>query len=173
MGASDEDADFDDLGSWARCKRMLTRRWTSQIRRTNKFSVNESAVSLEDADDATELIGSAIGKATNILALPATEHAEQLPGGMLSINVRPELQAQQRLASSRPSSTERPVSQGGSRGRNSAVMIEEERPTWLEDLSKGIHFPAMGGSREARSESRRPSHVASSPASKTSHEDLG
>ena len=150
MGASDEDAEFDDLGSWAHLKRMLTRRWTSQLRGTNRFKVNESATSLEDADDATELIDNVIGKATEIVALPVTEHAENLPGGKLKI--------QQRMASSRPSSAERPVSQGSSRGRNSAVMIEEERPNWLQELGRGMHF----SSKETVSESRRPSHAAAS-----------
>ena len=153
MGASDDDADYDDLGSWARGKRMVTRRWTSQIRSTNKFSVAESATSLEEADDATELIGSAIGKATDILALPVTVNASNLPGGMLRMSI--------------PHDVGMPASQGSSAGRNSGVMVEEERPTWLRDFSKGIHFPAMGGSN---SESRRPSHATSSHHSKLSHD---
>lgn len=170
MGTMNEDAEFDDLGSWARLKRVITRRWTLQLRRTNKFSVNESAISLEDADDATELIGSAISKATNVLALPVTEHAENLPGGMLSIHVPPELQIQQRTASSRQSSAERPTSQGSSKEGNNAVMVEEERLSWLQDLSRGIHFPNMGGSKEADSESRRPAHAGAAPASDTFHD---
>ena len=170
MGTMNEDAEFDDLGSWARLKRMITRRWTLQLRRTNRFSVNESAISLEDADDSTELIGSAISKATDILALPVTEHAENLPGGMLSIHVPPELQIQQRRASSRQSSAERPTSQGSSKDGNNAVMVEEERPSWLQDLSRGIHFPNVGGSKEADRESRRPSHAGAAPAGDTFHD---
>ena len=163
MGALDEDAEFDDLGSWARFKRMITRSWTSQLRRTNKYSVHESAISLEDASDATELIGSAIGKATDILALPLTHPAKKIPGATLDVNIPPELQTQQRSAFSRLSSMERPTSQGSSKGRNSSIMIEEERPTWLQDLSKGIGFPAMGGSRMADQENQSPSHKDAPP----------
>ena len=142
MGALDDDAEFDDLGSWARFKRMITRSWTSKLRRTNKYSVNESDISLEDANDATEVIGNAIGKATDILALPLRQPVKNMPGGMLDVNIAPELRSQQHSVFSRLSSMERPTSQGSSKGRNSSVMIEEERPTWLQDLSKGIGFPA-------------------------------
>ena len=170
MGALDEDAEFDDLGSWARFKRMITRSWTSKLRKTNKYSVNESAISLEDASDASELIGSAIGKATDILALPLTHAARNVPDGMLDVNIPPELQSQQRSAFSRLSSMERPTSQGSSKGRNSSVMIEEERPTWLQDLSKGIGFPAMGGSRAAAEEKQSPSRNATPPGNSRSHD---
>ena len=170
MGALDEDAEFDDLGSWARFKRMITRSWTSKLRRSNKYSVNESVISLEDAYDATELIGSAIGKATDILALPLTHPAKNLPGGMLDVNIPPELQTQQRSAFSRLSSMERPTSQGSSKGRNSSVMIEEERPTWLQDLSKGIGFHTTGGSGAADQENQAPSHNAKPPGTNAPHE---
>ena len=167
-GTTDEDAEYDDLGTFSRCKRMLSRRWTSQVQRTNKYTMNTSTISLEEADDETELIENAIGKATGILALPVTEHAQDLPGGMLSINVRDTSPSQRPLGSSRLSSTERPTSQGSSKLRNSAVMVEEERPTWLADLSRGIHFPALGGSKSSDSGSRRPSHTGSIPGSDTS-----
>ena len=156
MGALDEDAEFDDLGSWARFKRMITRSWTSKLRRTNKYSVDESAISLEDANDGTELIGSAIGKATEILALPLTHPAKNFPGGMLDVNTAPELQTQQRSAFSRLSSMERPTSQGSSKGRNSSIMIEED--SWLQNFSQ-----AMGGSRTANQENPTPSHNNASP----------
>ncbi|KAL8797497.1 MAG: hypothetical protein Q9195_000313 [Heterodermia aff. obscurata] len=170
MGALDEDAEFDDLGSWARFKRMVTRSWTSKLRRTNKYCIHESAISLEDANDATELIGSAISKATDILASPVTHPARTVPGGMLDASIAPGLQTQQRSVSSRLSSMERPTSQSSSKGRNSSVMIEEERPTWLQDLSKGVGLPAIGGSRAADQDKQSPSHNATPPGTDPSHD---
>lgn len=168
---TDDDAEWDDLGTWARCKRVVTRRWTSQIRSTNKFTVNEPATALEEADDGTELVETAIGKATDILALPVTQNALNLPGGRLTIQTPPDIRIQHRLASPRRSIEERPISQGSSKGRNSGVMVEEERPTWLQDLAKGIHLSAMGSSKDSPSGSRRPSHAASSPLSEVSPDD--
>ena len=179
IGASDEDAEYDDLGAWARCKRMMTRRWTFQIREGNKFSANVSAGSLEDAAGDSELLESAIGQATDILTLPVMQHVEDLPGGMQKVGLHPGLRTPQRAIESRRDSAGRPSSQGSSAGPNSGIMVEEEKPTWLQDLSegKGRHLADWLGttrvvSKPDTSESRRPSHISFSPSSDDSHEGV-
>ena len=178
LGSYDEDAVYDDLGTWARMKRMLTRRWTSRIRNANNFNTSESVNALEIGEgESTELIGGVIGEATNILTLPVTEHAENMPGGMLSVNLPPGLRTAQRIIESRRDSTGRPDSRGSSAGRNSGVMIEEEKPTWLQDFGgRGHHvadwFGSVGAATgDAGSQSRRPSYVPSSPLSSPSPDD--
>ena len=177
LGSSDEDAAYDDLGAWARMKRMLTRRWTSQIRSTNNFETSEPMNALESGEgESTELVGGVISEATNILTLPVTEHSETLPGGMLSVNLPPGLRTAQRIIDSRRDSTGRPDSRGSSAGRNSGVMIEEEKPTWLQDLGgRGRHLADwLGGAgaitRAETSQSRRPSDAPSSPPTNASPE---
>lgn len=172
IGASDEDAEYDDLGIWARMKRMMTRRWTNQLRSSNKYNTESSAALLEDAD-STELIESAIGQATDVLTIPVMGHADNqhLPVGMQRVDLPPGLRTAQRIIEARRDSAGRPSSAGSSQGRNSGIMVEEERPTWLRDLTehKDRHVKDWLGNMVAEakrdgSESRKGSHVSSEHA---------
>ena len=136
-GGSEDGGDgYDDLGAWARCKRMLTRRWTSQIRRLD--GMFDSSSSLEEGEgegDETSPLRNGLGGITELVALPATEHAENLPGGMLQVPMTSVPYSAQSIGV-RPISRARNSSKGSSAERSSTVMVEEERPSWLKDLSE-------------------------------------
>lgn len=171
-GTPDKDAGYDDdLGAWASIKRMLTRRWTSQIRRTDKFHSDEHADVLESgAGEGTELVGNTIGEATNVLTAPVTGPGGNLSGGMLSVELPPGLRTAQQITESRQDGTGRSSSSGSARRseRNSGVMVEEEKPTWLQDFASRVRY-GHGGSTTVRDDgSRRPSFVPSSAVSDAS-----
>lgn len=73
------------------------------------------------------------------------------------------------IETGRDSAGGRPSSQGSSKGGNSGVMVEEEKPTWLQDWTeaKGRHVAEwlgtkglVPGPRGERSESRGGSRVS-------------
>lgn len=172
-GPVDEDSEFDGLGAWARLKRSLTRRWTSQIRNIGRSNLYASATMLEEGGDAN-VVSSGIGEVTELLALPATENAQNLPGGMLKVSLPPA----SFIRSSRSESAERPSSRETSgTKRNSGVMVEEERTTWLQELGdKSLRLNdwigAQGSTRsEHRSDGKRPSSSASAPERDNGHRD--
>ncbi|KAL8840219.1 MAG: hypothetical protein Q9170_001426 [Blastenia crenularia] len=163
-GAPDPDSNEDDLGTWARCKRTLTRRWTSQLRSTAPVGVTSSSLE-EGRGDDLGIISDGVSGVTELLALPATEHAENLPGGMLRLPVSPAAQIRRQRASPRRSSLERPTSKGSSAGRDSGVLIEEEALNWLQELGRrSLDFTdRLGGTptqRDSTSDSRRNSSEA-------------
>lgn len=182
--SSVNDAQFDDLGTWARCKRVLTRRWTYQIRSSNRFTLTTpSPDALEGAADTTELLGSAIEQATDVLTLPIMgKHAENgdLPTGTQRVGSPSGLSTALRvIEAGRHSAEGRPSSQGSSKGGTSGVMVEEEKPTWLQDWreakrrhvaewlgagglgTEGLRTDRLApGARRGRSESRRGSRVS-------------
>jgi len=172
--SSVNDAEYDDLGTWARCKRVLTRRWTYQIRSSNKFTAaTPSPDALEGAADSTELLESAIGQTTDVLTLPVMgKHAENgnLTVGTQRLDLPSGLSTALRvIETGRDSAGGRPSSQGSSKGGNSGVMVEEEKPTWLQDWKegKGRHLAEWLGTeglapgpRGEGSGSRRGSHVS-------------
>lgn len=169
-GPVDEDSEFDGLGAWARLKRTLTRRWTSQIRSLGKSNLNVSAPLLEEGGDASA-VSSGLGEVTELLTLPATENAQRLPGGMLKVPLpAASFMRQQSLVSSRSGSVERPSSKDSSgTKRNSGVMVEEERTTWLQELGeKSLRLNdwigAQGSAKsEHRSDGKRPTSSSSAP----------
>lgn len=133
--AGDEDSEYDGLGAWSRMKRTLTRRWTSQIHKYDQSHENASVNSLEEGgSDESNLVGVGIGEVTELLTLPITEHADNLPGGMLKVPMPPPSWKRPQSISSKTASMERPSSRDSSGKRNSGVLIEEERPTWLREF---------------------------------------
>ncbi|KAL8878757.1 MAG: hypothetical protein Q9198_003503 [Flavoplaca austrocitrina] len=171
-GSPDPDSDDDDLGAWARCKRTLTRRWTSQLQGT--APVGTSSSSLEEGIlDEFGTISDGLSGVTELLALPVTGHAKNLPGGMIQLPLSPGSQARRKRASPRRGSLERPsrpTSKGSSGKRDSGVLVEEEAFNWLQEL--GRRSQRMGGNEvrqgsksrsRSRSENRRESIVAIVP----------
>ena len=122
-----EDSTYDDLGVWSRLKRQLTRRWTAQLRSTSDYEPDEAGLPLQDYS-STEITELAQG------APHAKETAQgtDLPGGMLKVAMPTQFHTQILQGSD---STQRPSSQGSSAGRNSGVLVEEERPNWLRDYA--------------------------------------
>ncbi|KAL6721270.1 hypothetical protein ACLMJK_000372 [Lecanora helva] len=137
-GAADADEEYDDLGAWSRFKRSLTRRWTSQIRVSEKdvddptvttttSALEEGKVSNDDTSDHIEIRTPV--QAAQFMRTAATG---DLPGGMLEIPGSPVAEStfmrKQTIVSPRPSSA-------GSSGanRSSGIMVEEEPNTWLRD----------------------------------------
>ncbi|KAL9613249.1 MAG: hypothetical protein Q9167_002209 [Letrouitia subvulpina] len=169
-GSSGGDTVEDDLGTWSRCKRLLTKQWTSQLRATAPADASTSSLEA-GSGDSFGVIGDGIEGMTEMLVLPVTEHAENSSSGVLKLPLSPGAQVGQKNASPRRPSVERPTSKGSSAGRNSAVLVEEEAFNWLQELGRRSHefterLGGQGTSRgENRSDSRRGSSVAfSSPS---------
>ncbi|KAL8703884.1 MAG: hypothetical protein Q9201_002935 [Fulgogasparrea decipioides] len=163
-GAPDPDSDDDDLGTWARVKRTLTRRWTSQLRATAPVGIPNGSLEEGNSDDLG-VIGGGVSGITELLALPATENAENLPGGMLRLPLSPGLRARQLRASPQRSSLEQPTSKGSSAGRDSGILIEEEAFNWLQEFGRRSHefterIQGSGLRQDSRNESRRGSSFA-------------
>lgn len=159
-GAPDPDSDDDGLGTWSRCKRMLTRHWTSQLRATAPVGIPSASLEEGSADDLG-IISDGVSGITELLALPATENAENLPGGMLRLPLSPGSRARQLRASEGRSSSERPTSKDSS-ARDSGVLIEEEALNWLQELGRRSHelTERIGGSGVRQDSSRRGSSLA-------------
>ena len=143
-GKSSRDVDYDDLGAWSRCKRTLTRIWTSQIRVTEAIEVDGLVGPLEGVADGEAR--NSTGDNTELFVLPRQEYSEIRPGGMAKATVSQTPWSKRLSSTSNPSGVGRPSSQGSSAGRNSGVMVEEERPNWLQGLtSKGLHISDWTG----------------------------
>lgn len=147
-GPIGEDAQYDDdLGAWSRCKRNLTRRWTSQIQDNPKRDIRiPSAIdSLEDGvGSGAPIVTTGAVEATELLPIPISpENVQRNPKIHSAILKAGTILKSQRRAgeSSGPGSlVERPSSKDSSGGkRNSSVMVEEERTSWLKDLGERSH----------------------------------
>lgn len=159
-GISSRNDESDDLGAWSHLKRSLTRKWTSQIRETDKLDVNGSAVSLEDPALEDDAVRSGIQDVTELLALP---------GGMLKVPL-PSASWGRQYSQSPNQGSMKKSSRGSSPGRDDGVMVEEERPTWLQELGGKSHnltdwVGAQGAARRGYKESRRAGRAAASPGS--------
>ena len=135
--AGRENSEFDDLGALAKLKRLLTRRWTSQIRGIDNDVDRSSVTSTEDFTSVVQ--GKTAGD--EVVYNPPPE--EQLPAGMLEVPIpQARTQMMSQIVQPRRSSSAgpRPSSHGSSSGhRNSGVMVEEEGPDSLQDW--GTPFP--------------------------------
>lgn len=168
-GPVGEDSEYDGLGAWSRLKRTLTRRWTSQIRRVHQRSDVTSTSSLEDGLINEGYVGSegsgeGSGEGTELLTVPAVENVENSPDVMLKL---PALSP--RRVSFQATSTERPSSKDSSAKRNSGVLVEEEKTTWLQDFGKKSQSLAdwrshpWGLRSENQDNGKRPTSVTSAP----------
>ena len=132
-----DDGEFDGLGQWEHTKRMLTQRWTADLSHSTEMSRKDPAVYEEGP---AEKFADVVQEVTDIIRAPGVNgdttgpKAAPLIPGMLSVpnDLAQRVNFNQRNAQrmSIASSAGRPSSQGTS-GRNSAVLIEEERPDWL------------------------------------------
>lgn len=62
----------------------------------------------------------------------------ELPGGTQRVDLSSGLNTALRvMETGRDTAGGRPSSQGSSKGGNSGVMVEEEKPTWLQDWKEG------------------------------------
>lgn len=147
-GPIGEDAQYDDdLGTWSRCKRNLTRRWTSQIQGNPKSDIRipSASDSLEDGvGSGAPIVNTGAVEATELLPIPTSpENMQKNPKIHSAILKAGTVLKSQRRAgeSSRLGSlVERPSSKDSSGGkRNSGVMVEEERTSWLKDLGERSH----------------------------------
>ena len=137
-----EDSEYDDLGAWARFKRILTRRWTSEITKFEDLSssstLENGAVSGDEISVMTEKAnGETMYASTSAPASTTVVHQEENRLGVpLSMPASQSIPARSKLAASRPNSAgKRPSSNGsGSPGRSSGIMVEEEPETWLKDF---------------------------------------
>ena len=106
---------FDGLGGWSRLKRQLIQRWTAQMKLVPAESVEEEAKT-----EAGPVIATGVER-FNEMVIPAIQVPFNLNQRVASISGSPR----------KSESPARPSSQGSSAGRNSGVMVEEERPDWL------------------------------------------
>lgn len=134
-GAGGDGAEYDDLGSWSRIKRTLTKRWISQMRVSEKDMGSSSSTTLEEGgrDTYSHVEHKEPEQRSHIMRTAAKV---DLPGGMLEVPSSPEgvttttFMSMETTASRRGSAGS--VS-GSSTNRNSGIMIEEEPSTWLKD----------------------------------------
>ncbi|MCJ1382061.1 hypothetical protein MMC17_005173 [Xylographa soralifera] len=125
-GPVNDDSLFDGLGAWSRLKRRFIRQWTSQIQRTGMLQVQtlQGAGGVASAADGLE--------ANNILMNMA-----QVPSSPDAGTLRVPFDLNKRVSiiadSSRRSGSAGRPSTSSSGGRNSGVMVEEERLDWLEN----------------------------------------
>ena len=156
-GPTSEDSGFDGLGAWSGLKRRLTRRWTSEILELSPSIDMTMVGSIEEGNrPPRDVIREGRGEVTELLTLPVVEHVETRPGGILrSPRLLPSWTKSQSTSSKEPS-LDQPNSKDNSGKRNSGVMVEEEKATWLCDLrQKNVRLPEwMGGPKSPRSESR-------------------
>lgn len=108
----DEDVGGSGLGAWARCKRMLARRWLGSITARRRVSLSESEQALNEETALNDLVavGTTAGAAETVptIASVTKQNLDRLSPPAPS----------NRTASPRPSSS------GGSSG----VMVEEQDP---------------------------------------------
>ena len=141
-GAEDRDAEYDDLGTWSRLKRSLTRRWTSQIRIPDA-EIEPSSTGLEEGkmvDSASQIVDdkASAAQATQFIRTAATG---DIPGGQLEVPDHHPVAAstfmRRQTVVSRPSSAGTQTSSRAN--RNSGIMVEEEPSTWLRDYGVKIN----------------------------------
>lgn len=147
-GPVDEDAQYnDDLGAWSRCKRNLTRRWTSQIQNNpiSDIRIPSAVDSLEDGVGSwAPVMTTGAGEAIELLPIPTSpENVQQTPqihSAILKAGAILKSQRKMGESSSPGSPAERPSSKDSSGGgKNSGVMVEEERTSWLKELGERSH----------------------------------
>ena len=118
---------FDGLGTWSHFKRQMMKRWTAQIQTTDILLQSTSP-----EFGATALEADNQGVFQGKLGDPSAE-AELKIGNLqvpFNLNQRVSLAAD---SARRSSSAGRRNSKDSSAGRNSGVMVEEERLDWLEN----------------------------------------
>ena len=116
---------FDGLSSWSRFKRLLTRKWTKEINFENEIHYKKT---IEEGEG--DSIVEAIEEVNQMLHIPA--HGITDPGMLRvphSLNQRVSMDANGAITF-----PERPESQGSSGGRNSGIIIEEQRPEYFGPL---------------------------------------
>jgi hypothetical protein len=131
----DEDQ-FDGLGSWSRCKRLLTRRWTAEINSSATLTPpNRNQISIEKGhpsvvEDLQEVVfGTDInGPRLQPVVPPAAPHLLQVPNELnVRVNSAPPIFNQRfSVASSVSGRRSSHESQG-----SSGIMIEEQKKDWL------------------------------------------
>ena len=172
---SDEDDRFDGLGAWSRCQRYLLRKWSSEIHMSENAQNASDTLLEEGTGDRTSMVANGIGEVTEMLSLPGTLGARDPNSSMLNVPLRP---GTRRPIS--PKTIGRPSSKGSSAGRNSGVMIEEERSTWFQELAgrerrrSDWRASSLSPKRASRSSERRPDSVAaSSNGNNSTARDIG
>ena len=128
-----ENDQFDGLGSWSKLKRTLSRRWTAEISDTDQLDTNPKKFEEGEADTIAE----GIEEVTEMLNIPISRPPLYTDQAKLRVPHNLDQRVSFVSATSHRASLGggRPSSQGSSGGRNSGVMIEEQRQDWLQDIS--------------------------------------
>lgn len=156
-GPTGDDPGFDGLGALSRLKRTLTHRWTSEILELSPSIDSTRVGSIEEGiHPPGNVIRDGRGEVTELLALPIAETIENRPGSALRSPRLLSSWTKSQSTSSRAPSLDQANSKDNSGKRNSGVMVEEEKATWLCDLrQKNVRLPEwMGGPKSPKSESR-------------------
>ena len=141
----DKDRDpLGDLGTISGCKRALTRRWTSEMSVAARVFRDPEA----SDGDHTEKMGGVVEDLVNVMRVANITNGDALgpspaigsaistvPNDLnqrMNLDVDPAIgQAAIHRLSVASSGGRRPSSQGSSPGRNSGIIVEEQRPDWL------------------------------------------
>lgn len=98
--------------------------------------------SSEDGAGSTNNFASdGVGEVTKLFILPVTQDAENLSADTLEVS-HPLVKVHNAITEA--TRAERPNSKHGNDKRNSVVMIEEEKTTWLRELGEESRRPRTG-----------------------------
>ena len=137
-----EDNQYDDLGAWARFKRILTRRWTNDITNFEDLTVPSTLENGSSSDDEISMLT----EKTNVEPIYAAASVPKTATGIHQENrlgvLRPALMSEtvpihSRTSVGGPDSAGKRASskESESPGRSSGIMVEEEPSTWLKDFA--------------------------------------
>ena len=153
-GPAGEDSEYDGLGGWSRLKRRLTRRWTLEILEVNRSGDSTTVGSIEDGiNHPSNVVRNSLGEVMELFTLPMAEDADHRPGGTNLSESQSPPWTKAFSGSSQEPGRDQLNRKDNSGKRNSGVMVEEEKATWLWDLGqKSVRLPEwMGGLKSPKS----------------------
>ncbi|KAI9707077.1 MAG: hypothetical protein M1836_000037 [Candelina mexicana] len=151
--------DGNDLGTWSRIKRHLTKKWTAQMHVQNTADPSASMLELGDSE-ADGDVATGVAGATELFMLPGVSGMNGGAEQAIDNSVKILLHTPSMPLDSHSAPQERPGSAGarrssrdshGSPGRNSGVMVEEEEPNWL---TRVLHSPPHSPKERSKSPNR-------------------
>lgn len=152
-GPSGEHSEYDGLGAWSRLKRRLTHQWTSEILELDRSGDSTTVGSIEDGITHPS---NATGNFTELLMVPSAGQEDNPPGSKIKSQTLLPPWTKSFSASSKEPSLDQSNSKDNSGKRNSGVMVEEEKTTWLCDVrQKNLRLPEwIGRPKSPKSEIR-------------------
>ena len=131
---AESNGQLDGLGTVARLKRDLTKRWTAEIDKTAALRVDPGRYE----EGAGEAVKEGLEEVNELLRVPAVtgvrhRNADSL---MVPADLNRRLQMAAEINRGAMESPTRPSSAESSGGRNSGIMVEEQKADWLHHVDE-------------------------------------